>query len=258
MITIKTMYDLYKVDKDLQLDNLSKEIKSLREPYDKLLTYFKNNTLKFYFKFSIEDVLDGTQLPVEIPLSSTDKYFNIQLRHFNTIKSQYSNKQEEEKRILNDRVSSKIFFFIIQRFNILLVQAMIKESYSFYHLFLGKFTIIINKSPRKIVNWGSSLKRKQTLLDNNAIPYCKKDADLAKENGEDYKGIEWLDHLSDYNFYFRWIVSGAQYLRIPNIRMFSFIPYRGDKSPTAYITEYRNTYTEDELINLYNTRTNAN
>jgi hypothetical protein len=252
------MYDLYRVDKDLQLTNLNKEIKDLRESYDRLLAYFKNNTLKFYFNFNIEDVLAGTQQLVEIPLSSTDKYFNIQLNHFNIIRAQYNSKQDEKIRILNDTVNSKIFFFIIQRFNELLVQAMIKEAYSFYHLFIGKFTIIINKSPRKIINWGKSLKRKQALLNNNEVPYCKKDADSAKEDGEDYKGVEWLSYLSSYNFYFSWIVCGAQYLRIPNIRMFSFIPYRGDKSPTAYLTTHRNTYTEDQLINLYNTRNDAN
>ena len=83
------------------------------------------------------------------------------------------------------------------------------------------------------------------------MPFLKKEAELYAKEGKEYKGEQWRIFLSSFNFFINWKKNSEHYLRLPNIQNYEFIPYRGVNSPVSKLTEYRKTYSEEQISNLY-------
>lgn len=261
MITINTIHDLHKVEIDLEVEQLSKEIKELQPLYFSSLAYFKSVEDKLSIPISIEKIKNNTQslIPhkvfdnVKLPLLASEQFFNLKLQNFIKINKEYRYKLERRELLLKSKLPKNIVSYIIERFNELLMEEIIYNKYQFYHNTIGRVVLHLHKNKQVPINWGESLKKKKELQEQNKIPFLKKEEEECIKKGIEYKGEKWLTHLSPYSFYINWIKGSEHYLKLPNIQNYSFIPYRGTNSPVSKLSEYRKKYSEEEIINLYYT-----
>lgn len=245
------MFELHELENQLELEDVNKDILYIKPYYDKLISYFKDSHI-ISIPFDYEDLIEGKQASIINPSTNVEKYFNVQLKNFNDIRRSYQSKTSLKERLSNNKIKWKVFFFILTRFNTLLIEAIIKEGYVFKDFYIGKLGKVLAKNSKPIVDWSTSFKNKKAIEDAGGIPYYKEGFERAKLNKEEYKGVKWLVHLSAYHYYYKWTLKSAHLGKLPEIKEFSFIPYRGDNSATSRLVEYRNTFTEQELINKYN------
>jgi hypothetical protein len=256
MITHNTMYDFHNVELKSRLESIKEELLDLERRKTNLINYFKSNVCPF----KLEDDTDIDTLFAFSPATSNpEKFFNLKLAQYKELVLLIENKKEVEQRLLKYKIPQGIFTYILKRFNELLYQEMIYNKYQFKTLFLGGLYVFCNKNKNKVINWKKSLENKAILLEQGKVPFTKKDEQEAKENGLDYKGEQWLEYLSDYSFFFNWDIQTAQFIRISNIRNYTFMPVRGLASPVAELVKFRNSFTNDEeAINFYKENNYAN
>lgn len=250
------MYEINDVKRGIELDSINKELLSLEKSYNTLLIYFKRKDLPIIV--DMEKLLQGKQEEIIEPLNNIDKYFNLQLNNFNRILPIYINKQKKQEELNKAQIPFVEYKYILRRFNELLTDAILYEAYEFYELFLGKLTVIATTSKRQVIDWGISTRNKNKLIEEGKIPYLKADAEKAKEQGIEYHGVKWIDYLKGIRLYYDWELKNVQFIRIPNIKDFSFIPYNGNGSAIVKLTTLRKSLTDEELINKYKRNTDAN
>lgn len=258
MITTKTIYELHDVEITLKLKEIEDRLKVIIKIRTKILIWLKYNTKIRNMVFNKDKYLNNEIALISLPINSIEKYYNLQLSQFTSFNKEIKDLEEKKENILKLKIDENTFTNILGKFNSKVVDAIINEDYKFNHVFIGTLKKHISKRSKPFVDWSKSNKNKEKLLQENKIPAYKKDRLEAEEKGLEYKGEEWLEYLSPYNFYFDWVLTYAQTIRIFNIKNFKFIPYRGENSSTMKLHNYRNTFTEDQLINQYNTLKDAN
>jgi hypothetical protein len=259
MITINTVYDLHKVEIDLEVEQLSKDIKDLQPLYFNSLVYFKSVEHKLSIPISIEDIKNNKQpfIPhavfekTVLPLLASEKYFNLKLNNFMQINKEYRYKLRRKEELMKSKLPKNVVSFIITRFNELLVEEILYNKYEFYHNTVGRLKLHLHKNKIPVVNWGISLRNKKKLEEKGRIPFIKADETLALKEGKEYKGEHWLSYCSLYSFYLNWSKGAEHFIKIPNIGNYSFVPYRGVNSPVSKINDYRKTYSEEAITDLY-------
>jgi hypothetical protein len=242
------MYELHEVKFNIELDIINKELKLLERNKKKLLSYFKLISLPDNVNF--ENIELGKEKVIDNPTSSYEIFYNAKLKDYNSSCIIYNNKIEVKNLILQHKIKPVIFNYILNRFNELLSEEIIYYKYKFKDLFLGGLLLISNKSPRPSINWKISLDNKKKLIEEGKIPYLKNDAEVAKQNNQEYNGIKWLHEFTGFSLFFQWELENKQFIRLPNIKNFTFEPYRGSNSPVSKLTEYKNTLTEAQLTNF--------
>lgn len=246
MITHNTMYDFHNVELKSRLESVRQELEDIQKRKDSIANYFKSEVCPIKV-----DNLD-TLVEFTNPTSNPEKYFNLKYTQYKELDKLYKNKKELEEKLLKYKIPHGVFSYILKRFNELLCQEMIHNKYEFRTLFLGGFYVLCNKNKHKIINWKTSLENKAKLLAEGKVPYTKQAEKEALEQGLEYKGEQWLEYLSDYSFFFNWDIQTAQFIRIPNIKNFTFIPVRGLSSPVAELVKFKNSFnTEQDAINFY-------
>lgn len=259
VITNKSMFELHDVELTLKIQEIDDRLKLVTRARAKLLIWFKYNNYSIRkMEFNKKHFIDHKILSIALPIYSIDKYYNIQLNSFYEFNKEYFKLIKDKENLINLKINEKIFTSILIKFNTKLGDSIIEDDYNLKHHYLGNIGKHLNKSPRLTVDWSTSNKNKQKLLEEGRIPELKVDRELAKEKGEEYKGESWLAYNSPYNFYFKWTIEYYQSIKFFNMKNYQFIPYRGEKSPTAKLYAYRNTFTEEQLINNYNSLKNAN
>lgn len=254
MITIKTMYEIHTVKQKVELEALDIEITNISVPYNKLVNYFKHNVPNLIAcPSSLEDILNNKGVAYSFPISNIEKYYNLQLTNYNKIYPLYTNKAEERQKIKGYKMKAVVFAYILKRFNELLVEEIVYNSYKFFSLYIGGLYSFCNKN-KKSVDWGNSIKNKQALIKEGKIPYNKADEDQAIKEGKVYEGVEWLVYQPEYSLFYKWEVESTQFIRIPNIANFLMQPYRGVKSSVQILSDYRKTLSEEQMTNLYKTQ----
>lgn len=257
-ITNKSIFELYTVELDSKLEELETRLKVVTRTRTKLLIWFKYNTKIRNRVFNKDEYILDKILPISLPSLPIEKYYNIQLDNFKSFNSEFNKLQTTKHKLLSLKIDEKIFTSILIKFNTKLVDSIITEDYSFNHPYLGNIGKHLNKRVKPAVDWSTSNKNKAKLLEEGKIPELKKDRLLAQEQGKEYKGEPWLSYLSPFNYYFKWSFNYSHTILFFNIKNYVFIPYRGETSPTMKLYNYRNTFTEEQLINQYNTIKNAN
>lgn len=140
-------------------------------------------------------------------------------------------KKELQKIIDYDR-----FKFILDNYNLKLSEVILKGNKK-CNLGFNIGIILIKEKERyfgepdkyktKFVNWKESNENKQRLIENRELPYNKKDEEIAKELGVEYRGVKWLVyHNEDVMYWWCW----NKNVRLRNKELYSFTP-----------TEYKNT-----------------
>ena len=257
MITTRTIYDLYKVEGGLLAKEQADIITASNETYKKLMRYFTNST-KDIPQYNEELLLTGNHPLIIDPVNNKERFFNVQLKALTHIRLLREQRKENQAIIKEDILTYQIFRYILHRFNTLLAKQMIHKGYVFYDVNIGKLGVHLVKNAKGIVNWGTSFKLKNKLIAEGEEPYSKKSEEEAKLKGETYNGIKWLDFTSPYQFYFYWKEDVNQRVRHPNIIQYALSLCRGDTSMVAMLTAFRASFTEEEIINLYNKNNNAN
>jgi hypothetical protein len=51
--------------------------------------------------------------------------------------------------------------------------------------------------------------------------------------------------------FFKWELKNVQYVRIPNLANYNFIPYDSRRGPVEQLNSLRKKYTEEELIKKF-------
>lgn len=249
------MYDLYNLELQSKIDEVQKDLNDLEVLKNKLASYFRNNEVKV---IPITKLEEGNLDVIENPQTSKQKLFNINVKHYNNCMTLYKNKVQQKKIFNKSKIKKQIFLFILKRFNELLVQKLIYSSYKFKHLYIGGFSVICNKNKNNVIDWGKSIKNKEKLLKAGEVPYTKEGEAKALEANQDYNGKQWLEYLPDYSLFFQWDLANGNFIRIPNIKNFTFVPLRGNTSPVAELSSYRKTLTDEECINKYKRSTDGN
>lgn len=258
MITTKTIHEIHNARLDTLIDEVEEEL-SLLEPTRKFYKeYFNNNRDKYKARIDYELLYKGLHEQIEFPFDNSDKYFNIQIKNYNVHNVLYSTKLEEITKLKKQKINEGVFVFILKRFNKLLIDAIVKEGYCFYSLFIGGLKVKVVKRTKPEINWGESIKAKEKLLEQGLIPFTKEDEKKAIENNEQYNGVQWLVHLPVIATYFEWCLETAQFFRISNIKNFKFDPVRGIDSPVTLLRRYEETLSEDELFTKYKYIKNVN
>ena len=253
LINNKLMYDLFELDRNKQILALQRQIKSIQVTREKCLSYFDNHNLPVDVDLVV--LKEGKETLIPNPTTAAEHVYNIKLKAFNESHAIYTNKFQAKKELQDHKIPFNVFCFILKRCNELLIKNIIWKGYVFNNLFLGKIDIFYNKSIKPSIDWGTSMKNKQKLLQENKVPYLKKDAEEAKLKGIEYNGIDWLAYIKEGNLFFQWTLELAQYTRLPNLRNFTFIPFKdnGDgKSPCAELKRFKNTLNEEQLLNFNN------
>ncbi len=251
MITIKTIFQLHKVELDLKIEEIDKEIETTLVTLEALKKFLLLNKKDISLSIDNKILISGKCNLLVEPLTNLEKYFNIKLAGYNQIYNIYENKLKVKEQLIKQQIKSPVFFYILQRFNELLFLELVHSAYQFKDLFVGGFYVIVNKNKKPVINWGISIKNKNKLLEEGKIPYTKQSEQEAKENGIEYKGEPWLSYLSDYSLFYQWDLLNTQFIRIPNIKNFTFVPYRGKLSPVKELARFRQEHTDEELINHF-------
>lgn len=240
------MYDFHNVELKSRLESVKQELEDIEKRKESIITYFNSEVCPI----KVDDL--NTLVAFTNPTSNPEKYFNIKYTQYKELETLYINKKELEEKLLKYKIPHGVFSYILKRFNELLYQEMIYNKYEFRTLFLGGFYVLCNKNKHKIINWKTSLENKAKLLAEGKVPYTKQAEKEALEQGLEYKGEQWLEHLSDHSFFFNWDIQTAQFIRIPNIKNFTFTPVRGLSSPVSELVKFKNSFnTEQDAINFY-------
>lgn len=259
MITTKTMFDLHDVELNLKIKDIDDRLQLIIPLRRKLLIWFKYNSTKIINKpFDKDLYINNKMKEIEEIYNPIQKYYNIQLFNFTSFNIEIKKLQLHKSKLEELKISEKLFTEILIKFNTKLVDAIIEEDYKFTNNHFGIIGKHLNKNNRLIVDWSTSNKNKEQLKKEGKLPAYKKDQITAEEEGREYKGVNWLSYLSPYNFYFQWKFEYQHYIKFCNIKSYSFIPYRGEKSSSMKIHRYRNRFTEEQLINQYNNLKDAN
>lgn len=252
MITHNTMYDFHNVELQTRIESTKKEIEDLQERKDRAITYFKSSLCPIVLT---QDQITNQDLKeIDNPDSNPKKYYNLKVNQYKELCTLLDNKKEVLNKLLKYKIPQGVFSFILKRFNELLYKEMIYNKYVFSTLFLGKLDVICNKNKHKVINWKVSIDNRNKLLSEGKVPYTKEGERKALEAGLDYKAEQWLEYLPEHSFFFNWDLQVAQFIRLPNIRNFTFVPVRGLASPVAELVKFKNSFkTEEEAINFYKT-----
>lgn len=247
MITINSMYDLYCIENKTEIENINKELKILEDTINNIKDYFKETIEDTIF---LEKILQGKEKPIIIN-KKEDKFFNIQLITYNNIYYRYNNKINKLKELENKLLSFIIYKYIIKRFNQLLVDAIIEQSYIFSNLFIGKLYIITGNNRKLVPDWVKSNKNKNKLIEEGKIPFCKKDYQDCVSKNIPYNGIKWLEYIDSFGILFKWKITSLQFVRLANIVNYTFLPYRSKNGTVKKLNIVKNKYTKEELIIKY-------
>jgi hypothetical protein len=121
--------------------------------------------------------------------------------------------------------------------------------FSTYSIF-GSILIVKIKNKRKRVNWGISNKNKKRILEAGKLLYYKKD-----DVGDNYKGIKWLVHRPEIDYYFSWWIPAKIEVLNPILNSFNFNPARGRNSIVSKLANIKKD--AEKAFKLY-TRTRHN
>ncbi len=255
MITAKTIYSLSNVKTNLEIDNIKKDITKLKKVNKVIETFIDNNNDKLHRVVNKHQLLLGESITINNPLNALEKLTNIKLKSYYINNTLITSKEAKIKTLTEQKLNVNIFIFTLRTLNTLIVDAIIKKGYEFSDYFIGTINIVSFKNNKKKIDWGKSLKNKQRIIDKGQIPYYKAEAEV---QGEDYQGVQWLEHYKGRDLWFNWRYNLTPALLIANIRNYVFIPFRGTHGSVAKLIEYKKSLTDEEFNNRFNLVTNDN
>jgi len=258
MITTNTIHELYSISTDIKITNLAKEIDDLQNMLDNIYSYFQENIILRPRGDDMESIKIGKGLEILYPLTSIEKYYNLQLSQYSVLYIRVQQRKEELSKLTKQKVPKRIFAFILRRFNELLIDELIFNSYRLKDLYLGELRVIVNKGKKATINWGLSLPVKREIEARGGIPYKVEDAERCKREGIEYKGEPWITFLPEYRMFYDWKHNIATKIRLPNITNFHFYPLRGDNSAVSMLFDVSNRLSQEELIEIYKNQNNVN
>ena len=251
MITIKTMYDFYSLTFKNNINEVKEEIIILENTKALIIKSLYTNNIPEYIILDKDKIEKGELELISSPFTNKEKFYNIQVDNLKDYIIRINNRKRYIKEQESKLIPFKIYAYIIKRFNMLLTEAIINEAYEFFDLFLGKLYIITTDKRRPSIDWKKSNENKNKLLEEGKIQYLKADAEKAKEEGKEYKGIQWLENIKTLGMFFKWELKNVQYVRIPNLANYNFIPYDSRRGPVEQLNSLRKKYTEEELIKKF-------
>ncbi len=258
MITTNTMYELHTISTEVKLNNIKIEIEDTQRLLDKIYSYFEENTLLRPRGCSMVSIKTGKGLEIGYPFTNPEKYYNLQLNQYSVLYKRLLQKKEEFIVLSKHKVPKRIFAFILRRFNELLIEELIFNSYKLKDLYLGELKVIVNKGKKAVINWGISLKAKKEIEDRGGIPYINAEAEEYVKLGTEYKGERWITFLPEYRMFYSWQSGPVAKIRLPNITNFHFFPLRGDNSAVSMLFDVSNRLSQEELVLIYKNQNNAN
>lgn len=258
MITTNTMYELHTISAQVKIDILVKEVVDLKRMLSAIDIYFEENKDLIPNDSSLTLIKKGKGKKVSYPSSNKYLYYNIQIQQYNVLYARLQPKKQELEILRSYKIPLRIFAFILRRFNELLIQEILHNSYRLKDNVIGHIYLIVNKSKKANINWGISLKNKQAILDRGGIPFIIEEAENAKLLGIDYKGEKWVEFLPEYRMFYNWKTVASNRIKLPNITNFSFQPLRGVNSAVSMLGDIEKKLSQEELISIYKTQNHAN
>lgn len=253
------MFELHDVELTLKLKDIDDRFKIITRLRSKILIWFKYNTSKIIGKAFDKDLYLNNQMePIVEIYNPIQKYYNIELFNFTSFNNEINKLKVRKAELEQLKISEQVFTAILIKFNTKLVDSIIEEDYKFNNTHFGSLGKHINKKSKPSVDWSASNKAKEKLIAEGKIPAYKENRLKAEAEGIPYEGVNWLEYSSPYNFYFTWKYEYHHTIKFFNIKNYNFIPYRGETSPTMKLHKFRNTFTEEQLINQYNLSSYAN
>lgn len=203
-ITLKTDIERLQIKRNFLINSLSSRKDSFTQinlDFDKFIQRFN--------RFSISQIKDPVLITYLTVLLEVEKELKQVRDKLNLI----------EKKLID----IKIYKYIIRRFNQLSKDWMINNGWVLSVRGLGLIRVRTkeNKSVVNRINWGESIKFKNSLLKEGKVPFesIKNDkGEIIGNNG----GIDWLIKIS--NRYDTWWFWSKTKSRFPNTHLYSFEP----------------------------------
>ncbi len=249
------MYDLYTKDLVDKIKSINIEIENTKSTLKLAELYFTSNLCDRII--ILADLHNKLIKKIFIPVSNEERYFNLKLDQYYIILNNYNTQLEQKDRLVKHMIKRKVYKYIIINFNKKLVKQLIFNKYKFNQFKLGGLSCHCGKNKNKPIDWVKSNINKDKLIKEGKIPYIKEDARLAEEQGLPYIAYEWIVYGNDYSFFFRWDITQHNFITLPNIKYFTFIPVKSKYGFIKVLSAFRNTMTEEEAINFYNTPANV-
>jgi hypothetical protein len=249
------MYELHTISAQVKIDILVKEVVDLKRMLSAIDLYFEENKDLIPNDSSLKLIKKGKGKKVSYPSSNRYLYYNIQIQQYNVLYARLQPKEQELEVLRSYKIPLRIFAFILRRFNELLIQEILYNSYRLKDNVIGHIYLIVNKSKKANINWGISIKNKQTILDKGGIPFI---AEEAEKIGSEYKGEKWIEFLPEYRMFYNWKTVASNKIKLPNITNFSFQPLRGINSAVSMLGDIEKTLSQEELISIYKIQNHAN
>lgn len=250
------MHDFYSQEVKEELVETTKEIEEIEVILDKLKNYFNTWELSREHNYTMAQLTNGEVKPVEVPLNTSQKYFNVQINNYNKLFTIVQQKKEKKKELKVVDLPCNIFCYILIEFNKRLIRKMIYEQYRFSNLFIGDLLVVPyeHKEGKLAVNWPKSKENKEAILKRGEIPYLLADEKKAKKEGVEYNGVKWLEHFEPLTLLFGWEKSFKNFVRLAESKNFIFRASRGQKknAPVKQLALYKNTLTKEDYKTLYN------
>lgn len=250
MITIDTMYNLHHVEIDLQIKNLSNEIKEQEKIRRISIKFFTDNASKIT-TCTLEEILEGKGKPM-VEFQVFNKLYNIHLKNYNSYIHSYKAKLEAKEELEKSIIKESIFKYVLKRFNTLIMDEIIYNAYFFSAFPVGYFYINKQVTKKKTIDWGSSDRAKAEILEKGQIPYIKADAEQAEKEGKEYKGVPWIKYLPPIRFYIFWVNNEHKEIKSNNVRAFTFDPSRSKGGVVKRFFDYIRGKSIEELTLKYN------
>ena len=255
MITTKIMHNEYsgEIEKEIKTlltkkSELSSGLKYLKECLFKGKMYIdsatnirysnidniKSEQQVYAFKFKFDKILNCPSLDKQSCIDYLLSYIKTK-REIRSI--------ERRLKFLNkDKISYKLYSFIIKSFNKKIVKAIIKGYEFSFGFGLSNTRVRKKKRTKAAINWLESNIEKQRLIDNGKIPFKVTKRDEQGRPLENNGGVKWyIYHISDWTYWYYW---RKEKCIVANSLLYSFVPTGNNHKGTGVLQQL-NALSED-------------
>lgn len=251
------MCNLYNLYIDLQLKNKEEAVKQQKREVNNYLKELQ--TIKPFIEHYINynDLLNGkvNEIPKDfIAIIPNYKLVNITIKNYYTLYNVLLKYEDEVLILKKQKIKYTVYKYIITEFNIAIINNMLKTGKAFHNLYFGTIELLYKTSNIKVIDWSTSNKNKQEILDRGGEPYLRENYLKALEEKKEYRGEKWLVKRENKPLLrIRWRISSAITENVGKTGAnFKIFPARGKYGIINYLMEtYKN---PNHDYSIYNTK----
>lgn len=198
MIRVKTMYRLYIMYIDLNMQNLQKKINSQKLIINN--TYLTQlNKIKPFIESYINyiDLLNGKIQCIPDEYRDAIKDFtiaNMLVKNYYVIYNVLLEYEKQYKELESQKIKYNIYKKVLSKYNYKILKYCVTTGKQFENKYFGALEVRY-KEPENVahkINWKLSNEKRKEILDRGGVPFNTRDSELASLEGREYQGEKWV------------------------------------------------------------------